>query len=359
MDKKPTLKQGRGAQINTTNRFEQLSYISEQEYLEFLHLNGEDTSLEVKTKYLEVHPKTILNRIDSPDVGKGWSMNPYQGCEHGCIYCYARNSHEYWGYSAGSEFEQNILIKKNAARLLEEKLKSRSWIPEPIMLSGNTDCYQIAEKKFGLTRQILEVLLKFKQPVGIITKNALITRDLDLLSALNKEGLVHVSLSITSLQEDLRRKMEPRTATAAKKLATLKRLSEVGIPVNVMMAPIIPGLNSHEIMEVAEATSKAGALALNYTMVRLNGQIGTLFEDWIRAHFPDRADKVLHLIQDCHEGKLNDSVFGRRMSGSGAYAQQIKDAFALARKRFFKDKQLPPYNTTAFVRAPKGQYNLF
>jgi DNA repair photolyase len=359
MDKHTPLKQGRGAQINTTNRFERLSYLSEQEYLEFLHLNGEDTSLEKKTRYLEVYPKTILNRVDSPDVGKGWSMNPYQGCEHGCIYCYARNSHEYWGYSAGSEFEQNILIKKNAAQLLEEKLKSRSWIPEPIMLSGNTDCYQIAEKKFGLTRQLLEVLLKFKQPVGIITKNALILRDLDILQQLNQHKLVHVSVSITSLQEDLRRKMEPRTATAAKKLDAVQRLTNAGIPVNVMMAPIIPGLNSHEIMDIAKATAKAGALALNYTMVRLNGQIAEIFEQWIRVHFPDRADKVLHLIQECHEGKLNDSVFGRRMRGSGVYAQQIKDAFTLAQKRYFKNRMLPPYNTADFVRAPKGQYSLF
>jgi DNA repair photolyase len=359
MNDKHKLKTGRGAQINTHNRFAKHSYITRSDYLDFLHLNGEDTSLEQKTKYIEVAPKTILNRVDSPDVGRAWSMNPYQGCEHGCIYCYARNSHEYWGYSAGSEFEQNILIKQKAAELLEAHLKKRSWIPEPIMLSGNTDCYQPAEKKFAITRKVLEVLLKFKNPVGIITKNALILRDIDLLQELAKDDLVHVSISLTSLQEDLRRLMEPRTATAKKRLHTVEQLSKAGIPVNIMMAPIIPGLNSHEIMDIAKASSDAGAKAFNYTMVRLNGQIAELFIDWLNHHFPDRASKVLKLIRETHGGKLNDSTFGRRMSGDGVFAKQIKDSVALARKRFFSNKILKPYNVNAFIKAPKGQYTLF
>ncbi len=358
-DKPKKLKAGRGAQVNPNNRFARHSYLTEQDYLEFLRLNGEDTSEERKTKFIEVYPKSILNRVDSPDIGRSWSMNPYQGCEHGCIYCYARNSHEYWGYSAGSEFEQNILVKRDAPALLEKALQKRSWVPEPIMLSGNTDCYQPAEKKYGITRKLLEVLLKFKHPVGLITKNALISRDLDLLQALNKEQLVHVSISLTSLDESLRRKMEPRTATAKRRLQTVGVLTQANIPVNIMMAPIIPGLNSHEIMDVAKASSEAGASAFNYTMVRLNGQIAGIFEDWVHTHFPERASKVLNLIRQCHEGKLNDSTFGRRMSGSGVYAQQIKDAVQLARKKYFADAAFPALNTRAFARAPKGQYGLF
>lgn len=311
MDKEnKRVKTGRGAQINTHNRFEAQQYETRADYLEFLHLSGEDTSLEQKTKFIEVFPKTLLNKIDSPDIGKAWSMNPYQGCEHGCIYCYARNSHEYWGYSAGSEFEQNILIKKSAPQLLEEHLKKRSWIPVPIMLSGNTDCYQPAEKTFEITRKLLEVLLKFKHPVGIITKNALITRDLDILEELAKLNLVHVSLSVTTLQEDVRRTMEPRTATAKKRLQTITDLTKVGVPVNIMMAPIIPAINSHEIMDIAKETSDAGAVAFNYTMVRLNGQVAEIFENWVRLYYPDKADKVLNLIKQTHDGKLNDTMAG-------------------------------------------------
>ncbi len=360
MDKEnKQLKAGRGAQINTHNRFAAHQYETSDDYLEFLHLNGEDASLERKTKFIEVFPKTLLNKIDSPDVGKGWSMNPYQGCEHGCIYCYARNSHEYWGYSAGSEFEQNILIKKSAPQLLEEHLKKRSWIPIPIMLSGNTDCYQPAEKTFKITRQLLEVLLKFKHPVGIITKNALITRDLDILTDLAKLNLVHVSLSVTTLQEDVRRTMEPRTATAKKRLQTITDLTKAGVPVNIMMAPIIPAINSHEIMDVAKATSEAGAVAFNYTMVRLNWQVAEIFENWVRLHYPDKADKVLNLIRQTHNGKLNDSDFGRRMRGAGPFAQQVKDTVKLAKQQYFSNKVYPDYNLNDFVRAPKGQYSLF
>lgn len=358
MENKPLIK-GRGAQVNTQNSFEKLEYITDAEYVEYLNLNGEDTSLAQKTKYLEVYPKSILNKIDSPDVGRGWSLNPYQGCEHGCIYCYARNTHEYWGYSAGTEFEENILVKKDAPRLLKQHLQKRSWIPEPIMLSGNTDCYQVAEQKFGLTRKILEVCLEFKQPVALITKNALVLRDLDLLQELAKDDLIRVNISITTLQEDLRRKMEPRTATSLKRIEVVKTLAEATIPVNIMMAPVIPGLNSHEIMNIAKASSSAGASSLHYSMVRLNGKVGTLFENWVNAHYPDKAKKVINLIKECHEGKVNDSVFGRRMTGSGTYAQQIKDAVALAQHKYFKNKQLKPLKTNSFIKAPKGQYSLF
>lgn len=354
-----TFKKGRGSQIDPHNRFAQYEYKTEENYLEFLRINGEDTSLERKTQYLEVHPKTIVNKVPSPDVGASWSMNPYQGCEHGCAYCYARNSHEYWGYSAGSEFEQIILVKKNAPELLEKHLQKSSWQPETIMLSGNTDCYQPAEKEFGITRKLLEILWKYRQPVGIITKNALIQRDIDILRPMAEKNLLHVSLSITTLDEELRRKLEPRTATARKRLETVRLLSENGIPVNVMMAPIIPGLNSHEVMKLAKAVSEAGALSIGYTMVRLNGQIADIFMDWAKYHYPDRAQKLRHLIEETHGGALNDSEFGRRMRGDGKIAEQVRSMMHLARKKYFNGKSLPPYNFDEFIRAPKGQLGLF
>lgn len=355
-----THKKGRGAQVNPHNRFAEHRYETEESYLEFLRLNGEDTSQEVKTKYVEVYPKSIVNKVTSPDVGPAWSMNPYQGCEHGCAYCYARNSHEYWGYSAGSEFEQVILVKKQAPELLRKVFTKKSWVPEPIMLSGNTDCYQPAEKKFEITRKILEVFLECQHPVGIITKNSMIQRDLDLLKELNKKNLVRVNLSITTLDEGLRRKLEPRTASARKRLETVSLLAKNDIPVNIMMAPIIPGLNSHEVLKLARAVSEAGANSIAYTMVRLNGQIADIFMDWARHHYPDRADKIMHQIQETHAGNLNDSEFGRRMKGDGKVAQQVHNLFEIARKKYFKENILPPLNTAAFKRpSPHGQTSLF
>ncbi len=359
MEQDTSYKKGRGAQINTHNKFLQYEYHTEDDYLEFLRINGEDTSLEQKTKYIEVYPKTIVNKVTSPDIGPAWSMNPYQGCEHGCTYCYARNTHEYWGYSAGSEFEQVILVKKNAPELLEATFQKPRWEPEPIMLSGNTDCYQPAEKKFGITRKLLEVFLKYRHPVGMITKNALISRDVDLLREMSNHGLVHVSLSINSLNESLRRVMEPRTASVRRRLDTVSLLAENGIPVNVMVAPIIPGLNSHEIFKVSEAVEKAGASSIGYTVVRLNGQISQIFMDWVDKNFPDRSEKIKHQIQACHAGKLNDSQFGRRMRGEGEEAEQIAQMISLAKKKFFTDKEIPSLNLNDFVRIPKGQYSLF
>ncbi|NNF81634.1 MAG: PA0069 family radical SAM protein, partial [Flavobacteriaceae bacterium] len=315
--------------------------------------------LKVKTTYKEVHPKTIVNKITSPDVGMEYSMNPYQGCEHGCIYCYARNTHEYWGYGPGLDFESRILIKRNAARLLEAQIRKKSWQARPIVLSGNTDCYQPAEKKFKITRECLEVFLKYRHPVGIITKNALVLRDLDLLKALNKHGLVAVHISITSLSEKTRRLLEPRTATIQRRLNTVQTLSRHGIPVNVMMAPIIPSINSHEILNMAKAVSEAGALSMGHTMVRLNGAIGHIFYDWIKKNMPDRANKVMRQIESCHGGNLNDSRFGIRMRGEGKIANQINDLIKLSKKKYFKDKKLPKLNTELHANYKDDQLKLF
>lgn len=349
---------GRGAQLNVHNRFFELQHELRDDFLEFCHKEGE-ASDDNKTQYLQVFPKTIVNKVASPDVGMSYSMNPYQGCEHGCIYCYARNSHEYWGLSAGLDFERQILVKKNAPQLLEALLKKKSWVAKTIVLSGNTDCYQPAEKTFAITRQLLQLFLKHRHPVGIITKNALITRDLDVLKELAALDLVSVNISITSLSESTRRILEPRTATIKKRLDTVKVLSDNGIPVNVMLAPIIPGINSHEILPLAKAVADHGALSIAHTIIRLNGAIGEIFTDWIQKTLPDKADKVLNQIKDCHGGQLNDSRYGKRMRGEGHIAKQIHDLMRLARLKYFKDKKMPPLNRDLHEQYKDGQLRLF
>ncbi len=349
---------GRGAQENTPNKFLQNSNETRDDFLEFCRLEGE-LAENNRTQYIPIFPKTIVNEVKSPDVGMQYSMNPYQGCEHGCIYCYARNSHEYWGYSAGLDFERKILIKKEAPKLLEQKLKSKAWKACAIVLSGNTDCYQPAEQKYKITRDCLEVFLKYRHPVAIITKNGMILRDLDLLKELNKYRLIGVNISVTSLKEETRRVLEPRTASIKKRLEAIRLLSENGIPVNAMLAPIIPGINSHEILDLAKTVSENGARSFAFTMVRLNGAIGGIFTDWIKKAMPNKADKVLHQIAACHDGNLNDSRFGKRMKGDGKIASHIHDMARLAKTKYFKDKQFPKLNTELHEQYKTGQLKLF
>ncbi|GGD15355.1 PA0069 family radical SAM protein [Hyunsoonleella pacifica] len=357
MNPKSAIK-GRGAQLNVPNRFFELRHEMRDDFLEFCQKQGENPDKN-KTKYLEVFPKTIINKVSSPDVGMLYSMNPYQGCEHGCIYCYARNTHEFWGYSAGLDFERRILVKKDAPKLLEQQLKKKSWKAHPIVLSGNTDCYQPAEQKFKITRQCLEVFLKYRHPVAIITKNSRILEDLDLLTDLAKYNLIGVNISITSLIENTRRILEPRTATSKKRLNTVKELSNNGIPVNVMIAPIIPSINSHEILKIAKAASDFGAVSIGHTIVRLNGAIGEIFTDWIKKTMPDSAEKVLHQIENCHGGSLNDSRYGTRMRGEGKIAEQINNLVKLARQQFFKNKKMPKLNCHLHDQYKEEQLKLF
>lgn len=349
---------GRGAQQNTSNKFSAYSYETRDDFLEFCRLEGETADTN-KTQYLPIFPKTIINKVTSPDVGMSYSMNMYQGCEHGCIYCYARNAHEFWGYSAGLDFERKILVKHDAPKLLEAKLRRKSWKACTIVLSGNTDCYQPAEREFQLTRKCLEVFLKYRHPVGIITKNAMILRDLDLLKELNEYGLIGVNISVTSLSEETRRILEPRTTTIKKRLEAIRVLAENGIPVNAMLAPIIPGINSHEILNLAKAVSENGAVSMAFTMVRLNGAIGEIFTDWIKKTLPDKADKVLNQIRECHDGSLNDSRFGVRKKGEGKIATQIHDMVRLAKRTYFKNKQFPKLNTVFHEPFKDGQMKLF
>ncbi len=344
---------GRGAQINTDNPFAKHQSAIHQDLI------FSEPEEQVETTYLETHAKTILNKVVSRDIGLEYSLNPYQGCEHGCVYCYARNTHPYWGYSAGIDFESKILVKRDAPKLLAKKISSPKWIPTPIMLSGNTDCYQPIEAKLKITRQILEVLEKHHHPVGIITKSALILRDKDILMRMAKKQLVSVAISINTLDESLRRNLEPRTATIQKRVQVIEELSDAGVHVHAMLAPIIPGLNDHEIMELMGVVAKAGAKDAGYITVRLNGDVGPIFTDWLKKKYKDRADKILNRIMDTHGGQLNDSREGTRMKGEGKYAEMIAAQFHLAVKRHLPNKTKFVYDLEQFEKARKPQTSLF
>ncbi|HXC03439.1 MAG TPA: PA0069 family radical SAM protein, partial [Bacteroidia bacterium] len=302
----------------------------------------------------------IVNKVESPDVGLSYSMNPYQGCEHGCVYCYARNTHEYWGYSAGLDFERKILYKSDAPALLAKAFRKKGWEPLPIMLSGNTDCYQPLERKLKLTRGILEVCLKFKHPVGIITKNSLIVRDLDLISKLAEQNLVMVLISLTGLTEETRLLLEPRTATYKNRLKTIQLLTQAGVHTGIMMAPVIPGINSHEIASVLEQAAAHGAKTAGTQIVRLNGAIGGIFKDWLCKTYPDRADKVWNQIVECHGGTVNDSRFGTRMKGEGKIAEAIRTLFRTSKTRYMGNPERFTFNLEAFdPQGGEGQMSLF
>lgn len=344
---------GRGSQINTPNKF--LKNSVTKEHIESIDIWEQPNTT---TIYLEENAKSIVNKVDSPDVGMWYSMNPYQGCEHGCIYCYARNAHEYWGYSAGLDFEQKIIVKKNAPQLLREFLQHPKWQCVPINISGNTDCYQPAEKKFKLTQGLLQVCNEFNQPVGMITKNAGMLSDKDLIVEMANKKLISILVSITSFNEDLRRVMEPRTTTAKQRLKLINELSKEGVRMGVMLGPMIPGLNDHEMQQIMKAASDNGAVFSAYTFIRLNGSIKLLFHDWLYKNFPDRANKVWHLIEQSHNGKVNDSRFGIRMRGEGAVADMIRQQFIKYNKLYGLNDERWELDTTKF-RVPGGQGRLF
>ncbi|MFA6152861.1 MAG: PA0069 family radical SAM protein [Chitinophagaceae bacterium] len=345
---------GRGAQFNPQNRFLKGAYV--QEFSEGI----DDWEQEArKTQYIFDESRTIVNEVKSGDVGMMFSANPYQGCEHGCIYCYARNSHEYWGYSAGLDFESRIVVKQNAPALLRKFFENKNWVPAPISLSGNTDCYQPIERKMKITRQMLEICLQYRNPVGILSKNALILRDMDIIQELAKLNLVRVFSSITSLDEKLRLKLEPRTATYKSRLKVVEMMAKNGVPTGIMNAPIIPGLNDDHMHDVLKAASEAGAQWAGYTVVRLNGAIGPIFEDWLRKAFPERAEKVWNLISSCHQGKVNDSRTGTRMAGDGRIAELIRTQFMLYCRKFGLNEKKHEWNLSSFRRIKHGQGSLF
>lgn len=344
---------GKGAQINVPNRF------SEQR-IAIDDMDGQDEQLLVnkpKTEIFYESPKKVISKNKSPDIPLSVSVNPYQGCEHGCVYCYARNSHEYWGFGAGLDFESKIIVKKDVASMLEKAFLAKGYQPEPIMLSGNTDCYQPLEKKFELTRQILTTCWNYRHPVGIVTKNTLVTRDLDILKKLANQNLVKVIFSITSEDEELRRILEPRTASASKKFKAIRQLSDEGVPIGVMNAPIIPSLNHTEIPAILEKSAAHGAQFAGYTVVRLNGQVQKIFKDWLLKNFPARAEKVWHQVQELHGGRVDDSQFGRRIVGDGQMASVIKQLFEISRNKHFVASEKTILDKTKFRRG--GNYTLF
>ena len=345
---------GRGAQYNPKNRFLKGQYVQE-------HVEGIDEWEHEprQTQYIYDDSKTLVNKVTSPDVGMMYSANPYQGCEHGCIYCYARNSHEYWGYSAGLDFESRIVVKRNAPALLRKFFDNKNWVPAPISLSGNTDCYQPIERKMKITRQLLEICLEYRNPVGVLSKNALVLRDIDIIQELAKLNLVRVFSSITSTDEDLRRVLEPRTASYRSRLKMIETFSKAGVPTGIMNAPLIPGLNDMHIHDVLKAASNAGARWAGYTVVRLNGAIGPIFKDWLYKAFPDRAAKVWHQICECHGGEVNDSRFGNRIVGDGKFAELIKDQFQLYCRKYGLNKEKMEYNLSDFRRVKQVQMSLF
>lgn len=354
---------GRGAQVNPTNRFLKNSYAKD-----FPEMIDEEMLKEEKTQYIEVLPKTIINKVESPDIPGMYSMNPYQGCEHGCLYCYARTTHEYWSYSAGLDFERKILVKKNAPELLEKTFLKKNWETSPIMLSGNTDCYQPIERKLEITRKILQVCLKYKHPVSIITKNALILRDLDILTQMAKLNLLHVMITITSLDEELRQKLEPRTVTYKNRFRVINHLANASIPVGIMTAPIIPSLTSHEIPDLIKTAAQNGATAAGCTIVRLNGAIADVFKDWLHKNFVDKADKIWNHIKECHGGQVNDSRWGVRTRGEGKIAESIRHLFKMSVKKYMPGKNNFEFNSNSFYKQrqeiflnhkSKGQFSLF
>jgi len=338
---------GRGTRLNPANRYERL-------HVERSEADDVDPAGDpAPTELFRDASKTILAENDSPDIGFRYSLNPYRGCEHGCIYCYARPSHEYLGFSAGLDFERKLLIKSEAPALLRAALSAPRWQPQVVALSGNTDCYQPVERQLRLTRGCLAVFAEFRNPVGIITKSALVTRDIDLLVELARHDAVHVDVSITSLDAELARRMEPRAATPERRLQAVAALAAAGVRVGVMAAPIIPGLNDHEIPAILERAAAAGARCASWTLVRLAAPLDQLFVDWLEKHYPDRVLRILGRLRACRSGKMNDPRFGHRMRGEGEYAAHLRALFALAARRRGLDQALPPLNTAAF-RRPGG-----
>ena len=339
---------GRGTRLNPANRFERLHLAQDAED------DIDPAAPPAPTELFRDASRSILAENDSPDIGFRFSLNPYRGCEHGCVYCYARPSHEYLGFSAGLDFERKLMVKTDAPALLREALAAPRWQPQVVALSGNTDCYQPVERQLRLTRACLEVFLEFGNPISVVTKSALVMRDADLLGALAARGAAHANVTVTTLDADLARRMEPRAATPERRLQAIAALAAAGVPVNVMVAPVIPGLNDHEIPAILERAAAAGAVRASWVMLRLASPLDQLFSDWLERHYPDRVVRVLGRLRSCRNGALNDPRFGRRMRGEGQYAAQIRDLFTLAARRRGLDRRLPPLRTDGFAVPPRS-----
>ncbi len=341
----------RGAGFNPANRFDTKSYeVMDEEF---------DPDRKIVTQFFRDTAKTALAKNDSPDIGFTFDLNPYRGCEHGCIYCYARPTHEYLGFSSGLDFETKIMVKPDIHLLLDKEFQKKSWKPSIVSLSGNTDCYQPVERKQELTRKCLEVFLKFRNPVSIITRNALIIRDIDLLSELASLLLVSVTITITTLDKKLQRSMEPRTSSPEQKLKAIEALAKAGINVGVSLSPVIPGLNDSEMPAILKRASEHGASFAFYTLLRLPHSVEALFIDWLRREYPDREEKVVNRIKDVREGKMNSSEFGKRMTGTGEIADSIAQLFELMCKKFGFNETEYRLSRDIFIGKPNDQLDLF
>jgi DNA repair photolyase len=341
MPNEPNTIHGRGAAANPANRFEAMHLERDEDW---------DPSADPapRTQFFRDATSTVIAYNDSPDVGFSASVNPYRGCEHGCIYCYARPTHEYLGMSAGLDFESRIMVKENAPELLRKELASSKWKPQVVAFSGVTDCYQPVERKLKLTRRCLEVMAEFRNPVAIITKNHLVTRDVDVLRRLAEHHAAAVFVSVTSLDAALTPRLEPRTSLPEYRLEAIATLSEAGVPVGVLVAPVIPALNEHEIPAIIEAAVKAGASYAGYVPLRLPHGVAALFEDWLVRHFPDRKDKVLNRLRAIRGGRLNDPNFGSRMRGEGVFADQIAALFEVSARKWDVLDRRPQLSAAAF-----------
>jgi DNA repair photolyase len=348
---------GRGAKSNASGRYESLA---REDYDDGWRLDDAEPK-QLQTILQAARARTILARNDSPDVGFDRSINPYRGCEHGCIYCFARPAHAYMGLSPGLDFETRLFFKPDAARLLEAELSNPRYRPGPIHIGGDTDSYQPAERKLQITRAVIEVLSRFNHPFSIITKSALILRDLDLLAPMAEKGLVRAAVSITTLDRKLARAMEPRAATPERRLTAVRGLAEAGVPVTVMFAPAIPGLNDHELEAVLEQSAEAGASAAGYVVLRLPLEIKDLFREWLEAERPDRARRVMSLVRQMRGGKDYDTRWNTRMSGEGPVAELIRQRFDKAKARYGLDGERESLRTDLFRRppAPGDQIDLF
>ncbi len=337
----PAVSRGRGAVSNPAGRFERLAVVADSE------ADGAAPSA-VPTLFLRDSSRSVVSRNDSPDVPFEHSLNPYRGCEHGCVYCYARPTHEYLGFSLGLDFETRILVKEDAPEQLRDELRRRTWRPTLLALSGVTDPYQPVERTLRLTRRCLEVLADCRQPVGLITKSGMVTRDIDVLRELARHHAVHVAISVTSLDEGLRAALEPRAPTAEVRLDAIARLNEAGIPAGVMVAPVIPGLTDHEVPAILTRAAEAGARFAGYTMLRLPHGLAPLFEQWLAVHRPDRQQRVWSRIRDVRGGAVSDTRFGTRMKGVGVSADLVADLFRSARQRASIPAAPPPLSMAAF-----------
>lgn len=341
---------GRGVPYDPPNRYESV-------HVEVSPEQRDDDAL--GTEFLEDASKTVVAWNQSPDVPFDASVNPYRGCEHGCVYCYARPTHEQLGFSSGLDFERKILVKHRAPELLRQALSAPSWQPRVVCMSGVTDPYQPAERRFRLTRRCLEVLRDFRNPVGIVTKNHLATRDLDVLSELAAHACVHVSVSVTTLRNDLQRVMEPRTSTPGRRLEAIRKLSEAGVPVGVNVAPVIPGLTDQEVPAILEAAAEAGAGSALFLLLRLPGGVADHFQRWLGARFPERRAKVLARIREARGGRLDDPAFHSRFRGDGPYAEQMLALFRVAARKVGLDGTLPSLSTAGYRRDGGVQNDLF